>query len=89
MQQIACNESQGIIPDSYHAALKVAIKLATSTCRLEKNDFDSLLSAGFDQVQCIEVNTLVSVALYFNTYTFASDLPIDVSINATTGGTHK
>lgn len=85
LRQIACNESQGIIPDSYHAALKVAIKLATSTCRLEKTDFDNLLAAGFDQIQCMEVNTLVSAALYFNTYTFASDLPIEESIKGASG----
>lgn len=80
LQDIACHRSRGIIPDSYNVALQVATKLATSTCILEKDDFDRLQASGYDQIQSIEITTLVSVALYFNTYTFASNLPIDENI---------
>lgn len=79
LEEIACNNSQGIIPASYHAAIKVATKLATTNCTLDKEDFNDLANIGFDQIQAVEIATLVSVALYFNTYTFAADLPIDGS----------
>lgn len=86
LQQIACEESRGIIPDSYRAALKVATKLAISNCTLDEEDFDFLKSSGFDQVQSMEITTLVSVALYFNTYTFASSLPVDENIKGAACG---
>lgn len=78
--QIAEGKTNAFIPESYQVAIAVAIQLCISECSLDRAAIDNLSEAGFSQVEIFEINNLVSVVLWFNTYTFAANLPIDESI---------
>ena len=74
--EIVEGNSQGQIPASYQCAINISVKLAQSDCALSARDYQRLREAGFDDIQCMEINTLVSAAMFFNVYSFAADLPV-------------
>jgi alkylhydroperoxidase family enzyme len=82
LEDIARGQSRGFIPQKYETALAIAAKLATSDCNLNEQDYSVLVDAGFDRQEALEVTMLVSVAVFFNTYTFAANLPVDEKIAA-------
>jgi alkylhydroperoxidase family enzyme len=80
LRDIVENKSHGLVPDNFHIALDVASQLAIAPCSLKSEEFARLAQAGFSEVQAMEITTIVSAAMYFNTYTFAADLPITEGI---------
>ncbi|MBT0586223.1 carboxymuconolactone decarboxylase family protein [Alteromonas oceanisediminis] len=80
LEDIALGDSRGFIPPRYETATRIAATLAKSDCALSEKDFTALMNAGFDRTQALEITMLVSVSLFFNTYTFAANLPVDPEI---------
>ena len=82
LEAIARGDHRGFLPDKYHTAIQLAAKLATLNCGLEQEDFHQLRKAGFSHAEAMEITLLVSVAMFFNTYTFAANLPVDAENEA-------
>jgi alkylhydroperoxidase family enzyme len=74
---IVTGNSHGYLPKKYEKAAVIAGELATATCSMSEADFAELIDMGFSQDEAMEITMLVSVAVFFNTYAFAADLPIE------------
>lgn len=82
LEAIAKGNHRGFLPDKYHSAIQLAAKLSTLQCGLEAQDFNDLRLAGFSHAEAMEITLLVSIAMFFNTYTFAANLPVDAENEA-------
>lgn len=80
LEEIAKGNTRGYLPEKYAVATDVAIKLATGNCILSGHDFNRLIAAGFDRSEALEITMLVSVSMFFNTYTFAAGMPVEPSV---------
>ena len=70
------------LPPAHAAAIRFAQDLATNANQVEDQAFQALLDAGFSDAEVHELLGVVDLAMMFNTYTSAVQLPIDPEYQA-------
>lgn len=65
------------LPSSYRAALDYAIKVARDANTITDADFEDLLDEDFTDEEIHELQSVIDLAMMFNSYTSARRLPLD------------